>query len=170
MALTLALCLGLTAAAAAAPTGTRALKTAAAMKPHHRHHLHGVVVSVHHDKTKGHSEIKVKVAPHHHKKKAETAAAAASPSKKKAKKHHVVTVHVNAATKFEKVVHSQGKAHRHKAHFSEVHDGEHVAVTLSGEHHHARLVDIEVHQHNKKATPPTTTSPTRKPPVKKKPK
>ena len=159
MALALAAFVGLATVAAAAPRGTKAVTPAT--KPHHHHTLHGVVESVHHDQAKGHGEIKIKVAHHHHKKKAKSAAAAATPSKKK-KHHDIVTVRVNSATKFDRVIHSQGKVHRHKATFSDVHKGEHVHVVLSAaEHHVAKRVDIEVHTHNKKVTPPV---------VKKKPK
>jgi hypothetical protein len=147
----LAVFLGLAAVAAAAPEGTKAVKPTT-KAPQHQH-LHGVVVEVHHDKAKGTGEIKIKVAHHHKKKTAKSAAAAATPSKKK--HHDIVTVHVTGATKFEKVIHSQGKAHRHKVSFADVHKDEHVRVVLSGEHH-AREVDIEVHMHNKKVALPKT--------------
>ena len=128
--LALALCFGTASFATAAPTGTKA--TTAKKKPHHPHHLHGVVVAVHHDKVSGHGEIKVKVHHHHHKKKATTAAAAATSKKKH--HHGIVTVHVTSATTFAKVIHSQGKVHRHKAHFSDVHKGDRKSTRLNSSH------------------------------------
>jgi len=164
MTFALALCFGLTSVATAAPTGTKALT--ATKKPHHHHQLRGVVVSVHHDKVSSHGEIKVKVHHPHHKKLAKSAAAAASSKKKH--HHGVVTVHVNGATKFERVVHNQGKVHRHSATFADVHKGEHVHVALhSGQNHHAKEVDIVVRHHNKKLTPPAVK---KKPLLKKKTK
>jgi hypothetical protein len=148
MAFAVAMFFGLTTAAAAAQKGTKAIPVT--KKHQHQHHVHGVVASVHYDKAKGQGEIKVKVRDRYPKKKSTSAAAAATP--KKNQHRGVVTFHVNHHTKFEKVVHSQGKVHRHKAHFGDVRPGEHVYVAF-GAKHHATEVDILVHQHNKKLTP-----------------
>jgi hypothetical protein len=157
--LTLALLLGITTAAAAAQQGTKGL---AARKKHPQlHHVHGVVVAVEHDKMKGHGEIKVKVQRKHHKKAAKTAAAVASPKKKH---QSVMTFKVGPHTKFERVIHSQGKVHRQKAQFGEVRPGEHVRVAFNSQHH-AVEVEIIVHQRNKKLTP--TVAPAKRPPLKK---
>ncbi len=154
MALALAAFFGLTTVVSAASKGTKAIP--AAKKHHHLHHVHGVVVSVHHDMVKGHGEIKVKVHHHHHKKLAKSASATATTKKKH--HHGIMTFHVTHTTKVERVVHSLGTVHRHKNHFGDVHQGEHVRVAFN-HHHHAHEVDILVHQHKKLTTP--------KPPLKK---
>jgi len=141
-----------------AATGTKAVPS---KKKHPGHTVKGVVVEVHHDKAKGHGEIKIKVHQKSRAKKNSTSAAAAA-SKKKKTGDHVVTVHVNLATKFEKVVHHQGTVQRHKAGFAGVHKGEHVHVHVGARNQHAKEVDIVVHQH--KTAPPT---PPAKKPLKK---
>jgi hypothetical protein len=160
MVLSFAVVLGFAVTASAAPPrGTKAIPS---QKKHKGHTVKGVVVEVKHEKVSGHGEIKIKVHHKHHKKTAKSAAAAAA---KKHKHNGIVTVHVNGATKFEKVYHHNGKVHRHKASFSEVHKGELVHAHLDGKNHHAREVDIIIH-HHKKAPPKPLT---KKPPVKKLP-
>ncbi len=155
--LALALFFGLTTVASAAQRGTKALP---AQKKHSQlHQVHGVVVSVEHDKMKDHGEINVKVQRKQHKKTAKTAAATSK------KKHHhgIMTFKVNRHTKFEKVIHSQGKVQRHPAHFGDLRPGEHVRVAFDSQHH-ALKVEIIVH-HGKKLTP--TPAPAKGPPLKK---
>jgi hypothetical protein len=157
--LALAVFFGLTSAASAAQKGTKALSVKA--KQQHLHHVHGVVVSVEHDTMKGHGTIKVKVQQKHPKKAAKTAAAAATSKKKR--HDGMMTFKVGQLTKFDEVIHSQGRVQRQKARFADVRPGESVRVAFNSQHD-ALEVEVIVHR-AKKLTP--ATPPAKKPPLKK---
>jgi hypothetical protein len=121
-----------------APTQNAKPTTPAKKKAHHASGFHGLVVHVHHNKKdKHHGTIKVK--HHHHEGNAQNN-----------KNVNVEkTFHVNEKTTFEKVeVHGHGKTAKrttHKAHFSDVHKGQHVIVHHKGEH----ATDVKIVHHHK---------------------
>jgi hypothetical protein len=113
------------------------------VKKHQLHAVRGVVESVHRDT----GAIVIRV-HHHHPAQApkpgQPAAARVAPALHP--QHHRHTVHVNADTRFEKIVHTARGAVKHEpASFRDVHKGEHVlVVATTAKHHHARAVDILV--------------------------
>jgi hypothetical protein len=118
--LALGLVFGLTLSASAAPK-----------KHHHHHHvLLGVVVAVEKD------TIVVMTHHHHHAKKATSSTAG--------KHERLHKVHVTASTEFVELERNgKGKLKMEPASLRDVHKGEHVAITMAGDHHHdAHKVEI----------------------------